>query len=181
MPAGRLCINPIVSGQRYSRLLVIEKTDKRIHHYIVYKCLCDCGKEVFINGNSLRTGLTRSCGCIRHERRVAWGKTQVAHGHDRKGKRSREYITWDGMKSRTTNSKLKDYPNYGGRGIKVCAEWFHSFENFLAYLKASGMYPKPAGLSIDRIENNGNYEPGNIRWADKRLQNSNRRNCNNNP
>jgi hypothetical protein len=79
------------------------------------------------------------------------------------------------MKGRCLNTKCKDYKNYGGRGIKVCEDWLYSFKNFLQYLKYNQMYPKPVGSSIDRINNNGNYEPGNIKWAFSLEQNKNRR------
>ena len=101
------------------------------------------------------------------------------HGHalhlNGKTHNTREYKTWCDMKFRCYNPKAKQYKNYGGRGIKVCEEWKNSFETFLIYLKTNSMYPKPVGLTIDRINNNGNYEPGNIRWATHSEQNHNQR------
>jgi hypothetical protein len=92
-----------------------------------------------------------------------------------RGRMTNEYKTWAHMVQRCTNPKHKSFKDYGGRGIKVCKEWLHSFGNFLAYLKANNMYPKPAGTSIDRPNNDGHYEPGNIRWATKSQQNYNQR------
>jgi hypothetical protein len=103
------------------------------------------------------------------------GKDCFRHGHALNYGKTKEYQTWIDMKTRCTNPKYKYYKDYGGRGIKVCDEWLYSFENFLAYLKDNNMYPKPAGLSIDRIDNDGNYEPGNIRWATMSEQNNNQR------
>ena len=95
-----------------------------------------------------------------------------------RNKKSNEYKTWTEIKSRCMNPRKSGYKYYGGRGIQVCNEWLYSFENFLNYLKSNNMYPKPAGLSIDRINNDGNYEPGNIRWATQSQQNYNQRHFN---
>jgi hypothetical protein len=86
-----------------------------------------------------------------------------------------EYLTWRSMIDRCINTVSPTYKNYGGRGIKVCEEWLVSFPRFIAYLKKNKMYPKPDGLSLDRINNDGNYEPGNIRWATPKQQANNTR------
>jgi hypothetical protein len=167
---GRPCVD--ILGKRFGRIVVIEKTAKRSQESIVWKCRCDCGKETFVSTGNLRSGNTVSCGCFRRE------KTKLSfqkHGCTANDRVTKEYRTWDAMKERCYNPKCKQFKNYGGRGIKVCDEWLHSFENFLAYLKANKMYPKPVGMSIDRIDNDGNYEPGNIRWATQSQQNCNQR------
>ena len=162
---GRPYINLV--GQKYSRLLVVEKTEKRATGgNIIYRCLCDCGNYTFVSSCNLRSKSTSSCGCL-------FGSNALKHGHRRS--HTGEYKTWEAMKTRCTNTKFKQFKDYGGRGIKVCEEWLHSFENFLDYLIETKMYPKPDGLSIDRINNDGNYEPGNIRWATPSQQKYNQR------
>ncbi len=94
----------------------------------------------------------------------------VTHGYTFNGKRPSEYGTWQAMKSRCTNPKVPSYKHYGGRGIKVCARWLNSFESFL-----EDMGPRPKGLSIDRIDTDGNYEPGNCEWTTQKRQQRNRR------
>jgi hypothetical protein len=95
----------------------------------------------------------------------------VTHGHARKGKQTGTYLSWKEMKKRCANPNQKYWKNYGGRGIRVCDRWLNSFENFLA-----DMGERPEGTSIDRYPNNdGNYEPGNCRWATRKQQRANRR------
>ncbi len=154
------------AGERFGRLTTVRIYDRQFRH-IRWLCLCDCGKEHVAQGIHLRSGQIRSCGCLIRDRAIE----RSTHGQTRGRKTSPEYRTWLGMKHRCSNRKCSEYHNYGGRGIKVCEEWLNDFQAFFSH---AGFRPSPTH-SIDRIDVNGDYKPGNIRWATPAQQVMNRR------
>lgn len=162
-----------LTNQRFGRLLVSYETQSKrspsgaLKRYFL--CVCDCGNERIIELSTLRSGHTKSCGCLHKEQLATRARK---HGHAVGNRRSATHAAWTNMIQRCTNPKRRDYSRYGGRGITVCDRWLHSFENFL-----EDMGEKPKATSLDRYpDTNGNYEPGNCRWATAREQSNNKRN-----
>lgn len=155
----------LARGQVFGRLTVIREVAQAQNGDRRYLCRCLCGKLKTTGLRLLRSGCTRSCGCLLLDRPI-----RIKHGFARKGAIRTEWHIWQQMKHRCENPNCPEYKNYGGRGISVCARW-HSFTAFL-----SDVGCRPAkDLMLDRKNNNGNYEPGNVRWADSKTQNRNRR------
>lgn len=158
-----------LASQRFGRLMVLYDTGERRDRSVVWHCQCDCGNELDVRSGDLVSAHTTSCGCYRRQR-VA--EVHTVHGMTRREKIHPIYWIWRAMLQRCENPNRKNYENYGFRGIKVCDEW-HKFIPFCDWALANGWQK---GLQLDRINNNGNYEPGNCHWATPQENNRNKRN-----
>lgn len=151
-----------LTGNKYGRLIVIER-DGRKNKRTTWRCKCECGNEKVIAGADLKSGRVHSCGCLKKELMAA---KQTTHGMCR----TRLHAIWGNMKARCYNDNNKEYHRYGGRGIKVCEEWCNDFIKFNEWAISNGYRE---GLQIDRIDNDGNYEPSNCRWVTKKENGNN--------
>ena len=152
-----------LTGKRFGRL-VVERYTGSVGKKSKWQCVCDCGNRTIVNGQSLTRLATRSCGCLFRE---IVGARFKSHGK----RYTPEYNTWCGMRQRCLNPNTTRWADYGGRGIKVCDRWMHDFPAFLADV---GQRPSPRH-SLNRVNNDGDYEPGNVRWALASEQMRNRR------
>ena len=160
-----------LTGQVFDRLTVVEFAGKDKRGKILWSCRCVCGKEKAVRSDRLKSGATRSCGCLQREAVARIQEENITHGHARRGNVTKTRQAWNHMKQRCYNPKDTGYKHYGGRGIQVCDRWLDSFENFL-----EDMGEVPYRLTLERVNNNGNYEPGNCKWTTQKRQQNNRRN-----
>jgi hypothetical protein len=151
-----------LTGKHFDRLFVVKRS-KNAGRQPKWECLCSCGNTAIVHGSNLRHGYTKSCGCLHQE---ATKKANTTHGESK----SKTYVIWRNMINRCENYARPDFINYGGRGISVCQKW-RSFVGFV-----SDMGKAMPGMSIDRINTDGNYEPSNCRWATATQQARNKRN-----
>lgn len=155
-----------LTEKKFNRLTVIERAENNKYNRATWLCKCDCGNMIIVSGNALLKSNTKSCGCLRSET-VRKSKNKI-HGMTD----TRIFHCWSAMKDRCTNERHKAYKNYGGRGIRVCDEWLHDFQTFYEWAMENGYSDE---LSIDRIDNDGNYEPSNCRWITYKEQQNNKR------
>lgn len=157
-----------LAGQRFGRLTAIKRTADYNGGNVRWICVCDCGREKIANTSKLRLALIQSCGCLKTESSVRNGYATRTHGLSQLPL----YKVWDGMRYRCHNANAAGYAGYGGRGIRVCDEWRYNPGKFMAWALLNGYQ---CGLQIDRIDNDGNYEPSNCRFVSPKTNSDNRR------
>jgi hypothetical protein len=160
-----------IAGVRFGRLVAMGPMSRISSRERLWVCRCDCGADAEVRAGALVAGRQVSCGCLQSERTAARNVAAARHGHASKDGASPEYKAWGGIKRRCYNPSDREFHNYGGRGITVCDRWRDSFDAFLADV---GTRPSPRH-SIDRIDNDRGYEPGNVRWATRETQERNKR------
>lgn len=162
-----------LTGQKFGRLTVIKRNGTSKSGKIIWECRCDCGKIKNVVSASLINGGTKSCGCLQKEYAITQCIKLLNSNIKHNMTNTRLYRIWDRMKQRCNNENIDCYNDYGGRGIKICQDWLNDFMNFYNWAIESGYQDN---LTIDRKDNDGNYEPNNCRWITNQEQQYNKRN-----
>jgi hypothetical protein len=157
-----------LTGMKFGRLSVVRYEGKHGNRHTKWLCLRQCGSDKVVLGCNLKKGSTLSCGCYGRERHTKHGFRPADNRES-----APEYSVWQGIKQRCNNPRAGAYPNYGGRGIRICDRWSSDFSSFIADV---GRRPA-ADLTLERIDNDGHYEPGNVKWATRLEQRANQRKC----
>jgi len=157
-----------IAGEKFNKLTVLNKTNEKANKTYLWLCECECGNLTKVKKWNITSGNTRSCGCLKVESIKKVGQQNISHGM----RYTKIYKIWESMKRRCNNEKAERYASYGGRGITYCEEW-EKFDGFYEWVKESGY---KEGLSIDRIDVDGNYEPSNCRWVTLEQQSFNKTN-----
>lgn len=158
-----------ITGHKFNRLTVVSRAENSKNGKAMWLCKCDCGNTLIVWGSNLRNGHTKSCGCLQKEKTT---NRNLVHGKAC----TNIHSTWKSMTQRCCNPNATSFKYYGARGISVCEEWKRDFQAFYDYVSQLPHFGEE-GYSIDRINNNGNYEPGNVKWSTRKEQSSNRRSC----
>ena len=168
---------PLQSGERFGRLVAVKRVASP-NRFIYWQFRCDCGQLYSTNLNKVRGGWIKSCGCFRREKLLEGRMKLHLSNSTHKMSRTPEFKIWREILQRCTNPNSKNWDNYGGRGIKICQRWL-KFENFYLDMgsRPLGVIGKRPEFSIDRIDNDGNYEPSNCRWGTREQQYASRRNA----
>src|SRR5699024_7767842 len=153
-----------LTGQKFGRLVVVDREGSNKHKKAIWLCRCECGNTTVVVGSDLRSGHTKSCGCLENENRVRGANTKHGFSH-----KERLYKTWENMKNRCNTTSSSDFENYGGRGIKICKPWY-DYAIFRKWAYDNGYNDN---LTIERINSNDDYKPSNCKWIPNSDQSKN--------
>ena len=153
-----------LTGMTIGRLTVLGRAENK-NGRVAWNVICNCGNSKVVTTHELHSGDTRSCGCIHKEQLAKRNKQNAKHGMSK----TKTYNTWNNIKDRCYNPNCKYYQDYGGRGISMYGDWLNNFQAFYDYVSKL-LHFNEAGYSLDRINNDGNYEPNNLRWATQKEQ-----------